>query len=296
MSNLLSIIILSYNTVDITKRALDALVASLSQYPLFQAEIIVVDNASQDGSRDMISTYKKSFKSTHISFISISNIENEGFPKGNNRGLHNASGAYVLFMNSDVIVDSIHWPRLIQYMQKNKNIGALTVKLQLPNKHIDPASHRGFPTLWNSFTYFSQLERLTHIIVPLRKVFGGYHLTHLNLNKPHMVEAISGAFFMAPQKVLDEIGGFDEEFFMYGEDIDLAYRMKEKGYDVMYYPRFTATHLKYQSGLQNKQARQTTKKYFYDAMGIFYRKHYAKNHSFLVNSLVNILIDIKSTI
>ena len=296
MSKQLSVIILSYNTVNTTKECLDALVASLSEYPTFQAEIIVVDNASEDGSKDMIKEYKKSFESDHVLFTSISNIDNEGFPKGNNRGLHNASGEYILFMNSDVIVGSLNWPSIVQYLEKNKNIGALTVRVQLPSKRIDLASHRGFPSLWNSFTYFIQLERLTYIIPQLGRVFGGYHLTHYNFNTIHKVDAISGAFFMAPKKVLDEMDGFDEEFFMYGEDVDLAYRMKEKGYDVVYYPKFTVTHLKYQSGFKNKKAHHKTKEYYHNAMRIFYRKHYADKHSSMVNSFVYLFIDIKSKI
>ncbi|MDA1316420.1 MAG: glycosyltransferase family 2 protein [bacterium] len=292
----LSVIILSFNTADITKQCLDALVKSLTSYPQFKSEIIVVDNASQDGSQDMIRAYKQSVNSDYIAFKSISNRDNEGYPKGNNRGLHNATGEYVLFLNSDVMVGLVNWPQVVSYMKENSTIGALTLKVQLPNNSLDPASHRGFPTIWNSLTYFTKLEKITYALPQLRETFGGYHMTYKDLNSIHPVDAISGAFFISPKKVLDELRGFDEEFFMYGEDVDLAYRMKQEGYQIMYYPKYTVTHLKYQSGLKNKQAQKKTKEYFYNAMRIFYRKHYEEQYSWLVNKIMYLLINIKSRI
>lgn len=290
----ISIIILSFNTKDITRDCLDALIQSLSQTDI-ESQIIVVDNASEDGSQEMISSFKEKERASHISFLSIFNQHNEGFPKGNNAGLMNAEGDYVLFLNSDVIIGSVDWKNLLDYMDSYSHTAALTVRVNLPTKKIDPASHRGFPTIWNSFCYYSKLELLTKKVPVLNRFFGGYHLTHLDLATTHEVDAISGAFFMARASVLRELEGFDETFFMYGEDIDLAYRMKEKGYKIVYYPHSTVTHLKYQSGIKkgHTKTENKTKKYFYDAMRIFYRKHYAPSNPFFVNKLVYLFIDLK---
>ncbi|PIZ62098.1 glycosyl transferase family 2 [Candidatus Roizmanbacteria bacterium CG_4_10_14_0_2_um_filter_39_13] len=291
----LSVIILSYNTKDITRVCLEKLVKSLSTTS-FQSEIIVVDNASEDGSQDMIAEFKRKNSSTSISIRSMLNQQNEGFPKGNNQALHNASGQYILFLNSDVIIDKLDWDEFLKFADSSKDLGALTVRVELPTKNIDPASHRGFPTLWNSFCYFAQLERMTRRVPSLQKLFGGYHLTHLDLSKIHEIDSPSGAFYLSPKKVLDELSGFDETFFMYGEDLDLSFRIKALGLKILYYPNETVTHLKYQSGLKNKQAQKRTKKYFYDSMLIFYKKHYAGKYPWIIDQMVFFLIRLKSSL
>jgi len=291
----LSVIILSYNTKDITRVCLEKLVKSLL-VTSFQSEIIVVDNASEDGSQDMIVAFKKDNSSKKISIRSILNQQNEGFPKGNNQALHNASGEYILFLNSDVLIEKLNWDTLLKFADSKKNLGALTVRVELPSKDIDPASHRGFPTVWNSFCYFSQMEKITRYIPSLQKLFGGYHLTHLDLSKIHEIDSPSGAFYLSPKKVLDSLNGFDEMFFMYGEDLDLSYRIKAHGLKIIYYPNETVTHLKYQSGLKNKQAQKRTRRYFYDSMRIFYKKHYEGRNLWIIDQLVFFLIRLKSSL
>jgi len=292
---ILSIIILSYNTKEITRQCLDALVQSLDAIADHQFEIIVVDNASEDGSREMLRTYKQSFSTKNISFQTIFNAENEGFPKGNNAGVVNATGTYILFLNSDVIIKHVSWSHVLSYLDAHPDVGALTVRVTLLQGQIDPASHRGFPTVWNSFCYYSQLEKLTRPILGLNRIFGGYHLTSRDLSQVHTVDAISGAFFLARARVIAELQGFDETFFMYGEDLDLAYRMKEAGQSIVYYPEAEVLHLKYQSGLKKEtdETEQKTKKYFYDAMRIFYRKHYEARSWWILNRLVYTFINIK---
>lgn len=289
----LSVIILSYNTKDITKDCLEKLTYSLNSAS-FQSEIIIVDNASEDGSQEMITKYTKKPFSKKIKTMTIFNQYNEGYPKGNNHGLHRATGKYVLFLNSDVMINKLDWDSLLQYLKINNKIGALTVRVVLSSKHIDPASHRGFPTIWNTFCYYTKLEMLTKKIPILNKFFGGYHLTHFNLNSIHKIDSPSGAFYLSPKSVLDEMKGFDEMFFMYGEDLDLSYRIKKQGYQIIYYPKETVTHLKYQSGLKSKSVQKKTKKNFYDAMQIFYRKHYEKCYPWFINSLVYLVIRLKS--
>ena len=292
----LSIIILSFNTREITFTCLDTLHDSLTKVPSLQAEIIVVDNASTDGSAQMLKDFAGRIKTKNITYTTIINKKNEGFTKGNNVGLEAAKGKYVLFLNSDVIVKRVNWQEILEYMDKNPFIGVLTVRVELPNGRIDPASHRGFPSLWNSFSYYSKLEFITKPIPVLNRIFGGYHRVYQSLNTPHEIDSPSGAFFLSSRELLNELGGFDETFFMYGEDIDMAFRIKQKGYKVMYYPNAMVIHLKYQSGLKqdNSKTQDKTREYFYDAMMIFYKKHYAKNHPGFVNKTVNYFIDLQS--
>ncbi len=290
----LSIIILSYNTRDITFASLETLINSL-QKTAFTSEIIIVDNASQDGSVEMLKKFEKQYETNHIGITAILNKENVGFPKGNNQGIQIAKGEYILFLNSDVMVKDIEWDTILEYMDAHPKNGALTVRVELPTGEIDKASHRGFPTVWNAFTYYSGLEKATHYIPGLNMIFGGYHLTHHNLHKIHKIDALSGAFFLTRKSIMDALHGFDETFFMYGEDLDLAYRIKEVGYAIIYYPLSTVLHLKYQSGLKNdkKKTQSKTKGHFFNAMKIFYKKHYESKNPFFVNALVYFFINLK---
>lgn len=294
----LSIIILSYNTEQVTRDCLGALFASVLLEPRIHFEIIVVDNASSDRSPLMLEEFKKSHHADNVSIKTILNQQNEGFPKGNNRGVRASKGEYILFLNSDVIVGSIDWEDVLSYMDYHIDVGALTVKVNLPTKRIDPASHRGFPTIWNSFTYYAGLEKLSTFLPFLSKYFGGYHLTNCSLDTIHEIDSPSGAFYLMRRSLFETLKGFDETFFMYGEDLDLSYRIKEKGYKIIYYPKFDVLHLKHQSGLKKKKTaiRSKTKEYFYDAMKIFYRKHYATLHTPFVNSLIYFFIDLKAKI
>jgi GT2 family glycosyltransferase len=224
--------------------------------------------------------------------------KNLGFGKGNNLGLKSAKGKYILYLNSDAIVDGIDFNDLISLMNRYPKVAALTVKVVLSDGNIDPASHRGFPTLWRSFCYFSGLERLFYSVSLLSKIFGGYHLAHLNLNEIHEIEVPTGAFLLVKREVLDKIGGFDEDYFAYGEDIEMAWQIKELGYKILYYPLWEVFHLKSVSGLKkdNRVIRKKTCFYFYDSMKIFYRKHYEKKYPRIVNQLVYLAIDLKSKI
>lgn len=286
----LSIIIVSFNTKDITKKCLFYLKNNFKFYPL-NYEVIVVDNGSKDGSVDMLNKIKSSWNNLKI----IISKENLGFGKGNNLGLKYAKGKYILYLNSDAFIKNIDFNDLIYLMEKYDDIGALTVKVILPNGQIDPASHRGFPNLWRSFTYFSGLEKFFYKIPFLNKIFGGYHLAHLNLDKIHEIESPTGAFLLTRKKILDKIRGFDEDYFAYGEDIEMAWQIKKLGYKIIYYPLWEVLHIKSMSGLKknDKKIRKKTSFYFYDSMKIFYKKHYASKYPFFINNLVYFFIDLK---
>lgn len=287
----LSIIVLSYNTKGITSQCVESIIQSLSgeansEEQSLKYEIIVVDNGSTDGSREMLQRFP-------IKTIFLS--ENLGYSKANNIALKQCQGRYVLFLNSDVLIDNVQFERLIQYMDVSPQIGILTTKITLSNGKIDPASHRGFPTLWRSFCYFAGLERIFGRIPLTNRVFGGYHLLGRNLNIPHEIDSPTGAFLLIRKEILDKLKGFDEDFFMYGEDLDLSYRVKKLGYAVQYNPSYSVLHLKYSSGLKNKDdvLKKAIHKHFYDAMRIFYHKHYEKTYPKVVNKLVYSLIELR---
>lgn len=295
----LSIVVLSYNTKNTTLRCLKELDLLCSNSPQLSIELIVVDNASTDGSGEALK--KCSFQ--HLQYIPIFNTENVGFSKGNNIALQHARGPYVLFLNSDVMVGvelhkKIVFSTLLSYLKTHPTVGALTIRLELTNGMIDPASHRGFPSPWRSFTYFTRLERFVanHIQnKKLQNVFGGYHLLGKDLSTVHEIEAGTAAFMLCRADVVKELGGFDERFFMYGEDLDLCYRMWAKGYKMVWYPKYTAVHLKYQSGLQARltDVQKKIRWHFYDAMGLFYHKHYKQHTSALTNWLINTFIGLQ---
>jgi len=282
----LSIIILSFNTKDVTLDCLNSVIKSLNR---INYEIILVDNASSDGSSEEVKNQKSNIKNLKL----IQNKENIGFARANNQAAKEARGKYLLFLNSDVIVDHVKFDELIEYFDSNPTVAVLTVKVNLTENGIDPASHRGFPTLWRSFCYFLGLERWLAKNRLSAKIFGGYHLLDRDLNQEHEIDSPSGTFFLVRKNIFDQVKGFDEDFFMYGEDLDLAYRIKESGYKIIYYPRQSVTHLKYRSGLKSSDnnVRRNIRKHFYDAMKIFYRKHYSGKYPSFINKLVYVVID-----
>jgi len=287
----LSIIIVNYNTKDLTLQCISKLQSSLSKGSL-RAEIIIVDNNSQDGSGEAL---KKIEDGTNVKIVC--NTANGGYGKANNQGLALSEGRYVLYLNSDVFVpEESFFDSLVDEMDSHSLYGALTVRVQLSSGDIDPASHRGFPTVWRSFCYYAGLEKLTAKIPLLNRIFGGYHLTFLPLTTKHEIDSPTGAFFLARKDLLDTLKGFDEDFFMYGEDIDLAFRIKRLGYSIIYDPTYTVLHLKYQSGIKkanNSNVQKKTRNYFYESMVIFYKKHYEKNHPRWISAIVYAAINRK---
>lgn len=279
----LSIIILSYNTKDLLKRLLLSILNSKKDG--FKIETIIVDNASKDGSVPMV-------KNNFPDFKLIINKRNLGFSKGNNKGIKIAKGKYLLFLNSDTLLSKDTLVKMIKFMDENEQYAAATCRIELSDGNLDPACHRGFPTPWAAFTYFSGLEKL----FPKSKIFSQYHQGWKNLNKLHQVDVISGAFFMIRKKVLDKVGLFDEKFFIYGEDIDLCYRIKQLGYKICFYPGTKIIHYKKQSGRardkgkiitqKDLKIKEKTRKYFYDTMKLFYDKHYRDKYPFLVRYIV----------
>jgi GT2 family glycosyltransferase len=232
---------------------------------LHQVEIIVVDNNSSDGSRDYFEG-----KFPTVSFIW--NSENVGFAKANNQAIRICNGDYILLLNPDTVVGEHVLSRVVSFMDSHPNAGAAGVKMINGGGIFLPESKRGFPSPWTSFCKIFGLSKL----FPRSQMFGKYHLIYLNENEIHEVDILCGAFMMIRSDVLDKIGLLDESFFMYGEDIDLSYRIALAGYKNYYIPE-KIIHYKGES------TRKDTMRYvkiFYYAMYIFFQKHYPRSGFF----------------
>lgn len=252
----LSIVIVNYKTPVLTSQAVDSAIKSSKG---LDVDIWVVDNHSQDNSVDYI---KKSYPDIHV--ISLS--DNLGYAKGNNTAIKQIDSEYVLLLNPDTIISEHTLKECVDFMDQNVNAGAVGVKMHdISGKYLQE-SKRGFPSLWVSFTKILGLFRL----FPHSKLFSFYYMGHLSENEVCKVQVLSGAFMMLRKSVLDKIGLLDERFFMYGEDIDLSYRVMMSGYDCYFLP-IPMIHYKGESSVQN------TKKYidsFYGAMILFYNKYH----------------------
>ena len=289
----LSIIIVNYKTKDLTLQTIDSVYKATK--PKGKLEVFLIDNASGDATPE---TVRKKFPQVKV----ITLAKNLGFAGGNNPGLRKAKGKYQLLLNSDTIIQKDTLVKMIKFMDDNPKVGLSTCRVNLVNGQLDPASHRGFPTPWASITYYLGLEKL----FPQSKIFGQYHQGWKSLKTTHEIDTPVGAFFFLRKKALDQVGLLDETFFMYGEDIDLAIRIKEAGWKIMYTPITKITHLKGASGLNKKvkdkltpeaklQRIKTTKAFFKNNK-ILYKKHYSKQYFFPVKWFFYLGIDILQTI
>lgn len=272
----LSVIILNYNTVELTRKCLQTVFSSrLGNYSM---EVIVCDNGSTDESRDMI---RKEFPKV----ILIDNKKNLGFAAGNNPGMKRAKGRYILLLNTDTEMPNNTLSVMLEFMDKHQDVGASTCKLLLSDGTMDPACHRGFPTPWASLTYLLGLERL----FPKSRIFAQYHQGYKDLRTIHEVDCIVGAFFLIRKEVVKQIGYLDEDYFMYAEDIDYCYRIRQAEWKIMYNPSVTMLHKKKQSGRAHflRKRRVTTEIYFHKYNWLFYKKHYAQKYGPLLTFFVN---------
>ncbi len=280
----LSIIIVNYNTYTLTKQTIDSV---LEKKLPFKYEIMLVDNASQDDSMARLQEDYKELISQGLLNITL-NDANLGFAKANNIGMRKSKGEYILLLNSDTYVVEDCLQKCMQYIERYNTeaviqgeneckIGALGCKVILPDGTLDHACKRGFPTPRASLYYFLKLHKRDKV------KYGLYDALHLDENEVGEVDCLMGAFMLMPRHVLDQVGLLDEDFFMYGEDIDLCYRIKEGGYKIMYYPEASIIHYK---GGSSKKRRTKVIYDFHNAMWIFYKKHYIKTYSLWINSLV----------
>ena len=262
----LSVVIVNYQTFELTKNTINSIFEY--SYP-FSLEVIVVDNASSD---DSLSKLKDYFKDK-VKFIA--SAENNGFAAGNNQALNVSKGKYVLLLNSDTIVWEDTLESIYNYMEKHTDLGACGCRVLLENGELDKACKRSFPNVKNSFF------RLFHI--PTNSEDDDYNLDNLPDGEIYEIDCLTGAFMFIRKTALDEVGFLDETFFMYGEDIDLCYRIKQAGWKIVYYGKSKITHLK---GASSKKQKSKLIYEFYRAMYIYYNKHHAKESSFIVNIVV----------
>jgi len=292
----LSIVIVNFNAKEYLKKCLD----SIFESKLENFEVIVVDNFSKDGSVEEIKSYIKRIANKQAcSLVLLENKKNTGFSAANNQGIKKATGRYILFLNPDTIVYPNTFKIMVDFMDKDKNVGAATCKVLLLNGELDDSSHRGFPTPWNSFSYFLGLSKL----FPKSKLFSEYTLGFLDLSKIHEIDSLGGAFMLVRRQAGEKVGWWDEDYFFYGEDIDFCFRLKEKGWKIYFVPNASILHHKgLSSGIKShskhlSHADLETQKAAtvarYDAMKIFYRKHYSKKYSRLMGFLVNTFINLK---
>ncbi len=252
----LSIIIVNYNVKEFLQNLLHSIEKASSN---ILKEILIIDNASDDGSVEII---KEKFPSV----ILIENKINVGFGKANNQGLAIAKGKYILFINPDCIVSEDTLDKMISFFEKHPDCGLAGCKILNSDGTLQLACRRSFPGPWTSFTKVTGLSNL----FPNSRIFARYNLTYLDENKSYEVDAVSGSFMMTRKEVYQKTGGFDEQFFMYGEDLDLCYRVQKNGYKVYYMHETQIIHYK---GESTKRSNLDETKLFYDAMHLFVKKH-----------------------
>ena len=269
----LSIIIVSYNVKHFLEQCLYSVDAACSG---IDTEIFVVDNASVDGSAKMV---KEKFPEVKC----IANQDNAGFAKANNQAIRQSTGEYILLLNPDTIVETDTFVKILDFMDTHADAGGLGVKMVDGTGKFLPESKRGLPT---PAVAFCKVFGLSHLF-PKSKTFNKYHLGYLDRDKTHKVEILAGAFMLIRKSVLDEIGLLDEAFFMYGEDIDLSYRIIKAGYQNYYFPDARIIHYK---GESTKKGSLNYVFVFYNAMIIFAQKHYTKKNARLFSMLINMAI------
>ncbi|MDU1905975.1 MAG: glycosyltransferase family 2 protein [Dysgonomonas sp.] len=254
----LSVIIVNYNVKYFLEQCLNSVLASKIN---FDYEIFIVDNNSTDNSLEYL---RVRFTQSNIHYIA--NKDNPGFAVANNQAIKQAKGEYILLLNPDTVLGEHILAEVCNFLDNHQDAGGAGVKAIDGTGKFLAESKRGFPTPWASFCKLSGLESL----FPKSKIFGKYSLKYLDENKLHKVPILVGSFIMIRKSVLDKTGLLDEAFFMYGEDIDLSFRIIQAGYNNYYLPE-KIIHYKGES-TDKSDPRYTQA--FYDAMRIFFRKYY----------------------
>ncbi|MDO4511936.1 MAG: glycosyltransferase family 2 protein [Bacteroidales bacterium] len=254
----ITIVIVSYRVKHFLEQTIRSAQEALEG---LRGEIIVVDNNSGD---DTMAFVKPKFPD--VTFIE--NTENVGFARANNQAIMQARGAFTLILNPDTIITGESLRRPLQWMQEHPDCGAIGLHMIDGNGHFLPESKRAFPTPWVSFCKIFGLSKL----FPRSRFFAKYHLRYLDEWQPHAIDILAGAYMLCRTPLLQQVGGFDEDFFMYGEDIDLSYRMVKAGYRNWYLP----VNMLHYKGESTKKDSMRYVKVFYEAMLIFYRKHFPR--------------------
>lgn len=282
----LSIIIVNYNTFKLTRDTIDSCLAEPTFYPY---EIFLVDNKSTDDSLDKLQDYFSNEISRGIIHV-ISNDYNGGFAKANNLAIAKAKGDYILLLNSDTLIKQGTIDKCMGYMVdlKHADVGALGCKVSLANGELDKACKRSFPNPRNSFYKLFPVK-------PKDDIKDDYNLDNLDNNGVYEIDCLVGAFMLVRKSTIDDVGPLDDDYFMYGEDIDWCYRIKESGWRIIYFGEAEIIHYKggtskgvSSKDLTNKKKNPKLIYHFYKSMKIFYKKHYTKKYSLFTNVIVYI--------
>lgn len=269
----LSIVIVNYNVSHFLEQCLISVYNALQN---MNAEVFVVDNNSVDGSVDMV---REKFPQA----ICIANQENVGFSRANNQAIRQAKGEYVLLLNPDTVVQEDTFSKCVQFMDAHPDAGGLGVRMIDGMGNFLPESKRGLPTPLVAFYKLSGLIRL----FPKSKRYGRYYMGHLPNKKNNSVEVLAGAFMLMRQTALNKVGLLDEDYFMYGEDIDLSYRIIKGGFKNYY---FADTEIIHYKGESTKKGSLNYVFIFYRAMQIFAQKHFSSGQARLYSILINMAI------
>ncbi|MDH7463376.1 glycosyltransferase family 2 protein [Chitinophagaceae bacterium 26-R-25] len=273
----LSVIIVNYNVKFFLEQCLYSLLKAIDNLPSpADAEVIVFDNASSDSSREF---FLDKFQGVQF----IWHNENLGFAKANNRALSFAKGKYILFLNPDTILSEDTLYKSLHYLESQAGSGALGIRMVDGSGNFLPESKRGFPSPAASFY---KLSGLIHLF-PSSKKIAAYYAGHLSERENNEIDVLSGAYLLVKKEALDKTGGFDEAFFMYGEDIDLSYRIQKAGYRNFYFADSTIVHFKGESTNQNS-GRYV--RIFYQAMNIFVHKHFHTASSWWYIAFIKVAI------
>ena len=255
----LSVVIVNYNVKYFLEQCLCSVIKACTN---INAEIFVVDNNSTDGSREYL----------EIKFPQVIfkwNSSNDGFAKANNSVIGEAMGAHVLFLNPDTIVPEDCFEKCLSFFKTNKECAALGIRMLDGSGKFLKESKRSFPSPATSFFKMTGLSSL----FPSSKLFAKYYAGNLNERENNEVDVLAGAFMMVSKQILDQLKGFDEDYFMYGEDIDLSYRIQKAGFKNYYFADSSIIHFKGESTQKNSYQYIRT---FYAAMKMFVAKHYTE--------------------
>ncbi|HVG42448.1 MAG TPA: glycosyltransferase [Chitinophagaceae bacterium] len=273
----LSVIIVNYNVRYFMEQCLHSVCRASSG---MQVQVIVVDNNSTDGSIEYL---RPKFKSVQF----VCNKENAGFAKACNQGVAQATGSFILFLNPDTLLAEDTFKTCIDFFTNQPLAGALGVRMIDGSGQFLKESKRSFPSPFTSLYKLFGLAKL----FPKSPLFSRYHLGHLSNNENHEVDVLAGAFMMIRKEVLDKIGGFDETFFMYGEDVDLSYRIQKEGYKNYYIADTDIIHFK---GESTKRGSLNYVRMFYKAMSLFVKKHYGGSRAALFNFFIQTAIFLRA--
>ena len=269
----LSIVIVNYNVEHFLEQCLHSVYTALEG---IDGEVWVVDNNSVDGSLGML---RRKFPQVKL----IANTENVGFARANNQAIRQSQGEYILLLNPDTLVEPDTFSKCLDFMDRTPDAGGLGVKMINGNGEFLPESKRGLPVPSVAFYKIFGLSKL----FPKSKKFGAYHLTYLSPDEINPVDVLAGAFMLMRKSVLDQVGLLDEDYFMYGEDIDLSYRITQGGYKNYYFPETRIIHYK---GESTKKSSVNYVYVFYNAMRIFANKHFSQKNAKLFNWLITMAI------